>query len=99
MSTKRTVAGAAAASHSPCHPVTLSPCHPLSALCASAVICLLVAMSGCRPVPERPAPAAWVAVTDATNRSVTFARAPRRIVSLAPSHTETLFAMGLGSRF
>lgn len=37
-------------------------------------------------------------VTDELGRSVQVARAPRRIVSLAPSVTETLFALGLGDR-
>ncbi len=35
-------------------------------------------------------------VTDDEGREVTLERAPKRIVSLAPSHTETLFALGLG---
>src|SRR5439155_27194609 len=50
------------------------------------------------PPVRASAPPAGVSVTDATGVRVTFATAPQRIVSLAPSHTETLFAMGLGSR-
>lgn len=47
---------------------------------------------------------AWAAapdlqtVVDDLGRSVTFSHTPRRIISLAPSLTETLFAIGLGDR-
>ncbi len=37
-------------------------------------------------------------LTDDNKRSVTLAKAPARIVSLAPSNTELLFALGLGDR-
>jgi iron complex transport system substrate-binding protein len=37
-------------------------------------------------------------ITDDAGRSVTVARRPQRIVSLAPSNTEILFALGLGDR-
>jgi iron complex transport system substrate-binding protein len=39
-----------------------------------------------------------LAIRDVAGRTVTIARRPRRIVSLAPSNTETLFALGLGER-
>lgn len=39
-----------------------------------------------------------VTVTDALGRRVTIERAPQRIVSLSPSNTEILFALGLGDR-
>jgi iron complex transport system substrate-binding protein len=39
-----------------------------------------------------------VTVKDDAGRQVTFARAPQRIVSIAPSNTEILFALGLGDR-
>jgi iron complex transport system substrate-binding protein len=44
------------------------------------------------------APAAGfpVTVTDDAGRTVTFDRPPRRIISLSPGHTETLYALGLG---
>ncbi|MGH2458389.1 MAG: ABC transporter substrate-binding protein [Chloroflexota bacterium] len=35
-------------------------------------------------------------VTDDAGRRVTFDRPPRRIISLSPGHTETLYALGLG---
>lgn len=37
-------------------------------------------------------------IADALGRSVTFERAPQRIVSIVPSNTEVLFALGLGDR-
>lgn len=37
-------------------------------------------------------------LTDDMGRSLTLARPPRRIVSLVPSETESLFALGLGDR-
>jgi iron complex transport system substrate-binding protein len=39
-----------------------------------------------------------VTVTDGLNRKVTIETKPARIVSVAPQHTETLFALGLGER-
>ncbi len=40
----------------------------------------------------------WVTVTDDLNRVVAFPSPPQRIVSLAPSITETLFALGAGDQ-
>lgn len=37
-------------------------------------------------------------ITDAAGRQVTLASRPRRIISLAPSNTEILYALGLGDR-
>ncbi|PYV44803.1 MAG: ABC transporter substrate-binding protein [Acidobacteria bacterium] len=39
-----------------------------------------------------------VAVSDALGRTFTFSEPPRRIVSLSPGYTETLFALGVGDR-
>ncbi|MCC6629464.1 MAG: cobalamin-binding protein [Chloroflexi bacterium] len=39
-----------------------------------------------------------VTVTDSAGRTLTLPRAPARIISLAPSNTEILFALGLGDR-
>jgi iron complex transport system substrate-binding protein len=49
---------------------------------------------------DAPAPAAAfpVTLTDDDGRTVTLARMPGRIVSVAPSNTEILFALGLGDR-
>ena len=45
-----------------------------------------------------PQPAFPVTVSDDAGRTVTIARPPQRLISLAPSNTETLFALGLGSK-
>ena len=39
-----------------------------------------------------------VTLTDALGNEVTLSKPPMRIVSLAPSNTEILFAIGLGDR-
>jgi iron complex transport system substrate-binding protein len=49
-------------------------------------------------VPAASVAAFPVTVTDDLGRAVTVRREPRRIVALLPSHTETVFALGLGSR-
>lgn len=41
---------------------------------------------------------ALVTLTDSLNRTVTIKKRPERIVSLAPSNTEILFALGLGDK-
>ena len=45
-----------------------------------------------------PAGQSFIEVTDQLGRAVTLEQAPQRIVSLAPSNTELLFALGLGDR-
>ena len=44
--------------------------------------------------PKKP----WLIVTDDLGREVTITRKPERIISLAPSNTEILFALGLGEK-
>lgn len=39
-----------------------------------------------------------IAVTDDAGRTVRFARAPTRVISLAPSHTEAMYALGAEQR-
>jgi ABC-type Fe3+-hydroxamate transport system substrate-binding protein len=39
-----------------------------------------------------------IRIRDDMNRDLVFLRAPRRIVSLVPSDTDTLFALGAGDR-
>jgi len=51
-----------------------------------------------QPATPTPQPAFPVTVTDDARRSVTIVRPPQRLISLAPSNTETLFALGLGSK-
>ncbi len=48
------------------------------------------------PPTEAPPAAFPVALTDSLGREVTLDAPPQRIVSLAPSNTETLFALGAG---
>jgi len=50
------------------------------------------------PTPEVTAPAFPVTVTDDEGTAVTIPAEPRKIVSLTPATTETLFALGVGSR-
>lgn len=68
---------------------------------ATALAALALA-NGCRgrqpePPPVQP-PSAAITVTDQRGRSLTLPRAPQRIVSVAPSNTELLFALGLGDQ-
>jgi iron complex transport system substrate-binding protein len=69
--------------------------------CISLLACGRAERSDTRPASEHP-PAAQAAfpttVVDALGRSVTVSAAPKRIVSLLPSHTEVLFALGVGDR-
>jgi iron complex transport system substrate-binding protein len=80
--------------------------HWLGAVAGAA---LVVLAGGCGSPPVAPpvaaapagrtAPARYpVTVTDDSGRRVTLPKWPERIVSLAPSHTETLFALGAGDR-
>jgi iron complex transport system substrate-binding protein len=72
---------------------------------AAAILVLAIAISaGClgkKPQasapPQAPGPFP-LTVTDGLGRSVTIPAEPQRIISLAPSCTEVLFALGLGSR-
>lgn len=72
---------------------------------AAAVSCVL-ALIGCgqrqRAEPSAAPPAASatfpIRVKDDLGRSVLLPKEPKRIVTLLPSHTETLFALGVGSR-
>lgn len=66
----------------------------VAALAACAA--LLAPVAACGADSERPA-AATVEV-DAANGRVRVPAAPQRIVSLAPTHTETLFAIGAGKQ-
>ena len=62
------------------------------------VIILFAGISASCTTPEE-LPQTPVVITDQLGRSVHLETAePQRIVSLAPSHTETLYALGLGER-
>lgn len=55
------------------------------------------ALSGEAPATEAPASAA-ITLTDGLGRSVVMNRAAQRVISLAPSNTEILFAVGAGDQ-
>ena len=66
---------------------------------------LIIALAGCAgaKAPEASEPAVTeapesVSVVDDAGRTVEIVRNPQRLVSLAPSNTEILFALGLGDR-
>jgi iron complex transport system substrate-binding protein len=67
-------------------------------------IALAVVVAGCAgqtsaPEPASPRAAAFpITVTDDDGQPVTLVAPPRRIVTFAPSNTEIVFALGLGSR-
>ena len=71
----------------------------LGKLCAVFLVTglLLIFMASCT-VSENP-PQTPITITDHLGRTVTVETSePQRIVSLAPSHTETLYALGLADR-
>lgn len=60
---------------------------------------LALVMSACAPQAAPTAqPSAAITLTDGLGRSVVLKEAAKRIVSLAPSNTEILFAVGAGER-
>lgn len=69
---------------------------PLSLAAALAQEATPIA-TACAATPAA-APAFPLTITDDAGRQVTFAHPPQRIVSIAPSNTEILFALGLGDR-
>jgi iron complex transport system substrate-binding protein len=60
-----------------------------------ALLTLTLLLSACAPA-QTPAPAA--SFTDGLGRTVTLPQTPQRIISLAPSNTEILFAVGAGAQ-
>lgn len=72
--------------------------------CIALLIIVIAATVGCSKAPV-PSPGAKsgdaafpLTITDDADRQVTIEKAPLRLLSLAPSHTEILFALGLGDR-
>jgi len=62
-------------------------------LVSMLILCLILSIvTGCQP--QSP----LGTFTDDMGREVTMEKVPKRIVSLAPSHTEILFALGVGDR-
>jgi len=74
-------------------PTAIPPTAPTSVPAASASAAAPTAAATAAPA----APAAMT-ITDVSGRSVTIAAPPQRIVALAPSDTEILFALGLGPK-
>ncbi|WP_048114220.1 ABC transporter substrate-binding protein [Methanoculleus sp. MH98A] len=76
----------------------------IHSLAPLVVLLLLAGTAGAAPVPpEEPLATAdggerSVAVTDDSGKTVLIRGAPQRIVSLAPSNTEILYALGLDDR-
>ncbi len=58
---------------------------------------LLVLLAACASSPGETPPSA-ITVTDQLGRTVRLEEVPQRIISLAPSNTEILFALGLADR-
>ncbi|HJQ26770.1 MAG TPA: cobalamin-binding protein [Blastocatellia bacterium] len=76
----------------------LQSTHPWSRCRRIAVALLFVVCITSSCTSRRDTPTSGRAVTDELDRTVKVAAEPQRIVSLAPSITETLFALGLGDR-
>jgi len=72
---------------------TLNDCRHLRLYRFALFLCLLPACSS-----EKATDPVLRTVTDELGRSVSLKPRPERIISLAPSITETLFALGLGGR-
>lgn len=68
----------------------------LAILGAITVVTLLASACGTSPPAATESPAGPIVLVDGLGREVTIDHVPRRIVSLAPSATETLFAIGAG---
>ena len=62
-----------------------------------SLIIMLSAIAACAPAPA-DMPASPTRFTDQLGRVVTLQNPPQRIISLAPSNTEILFALGLDDR-
>lgn len=65
------------------------------------VVCLLVVVSfgiGYYIAGQNQVPKTGLTIVDDMGRTVIIEKTPKRIVSLAPSNTEALFALGLGSK-
>jgi len=66
-----------------------------------ALTIIVLGLTACASPPTAApttAPAVFITVTDDAGRQVTLKGLPTRIVSLAPSNTEVLYALGLGDR-
>ena len=72
---------------------------PKKAACVVICAVLLATLgAGCTQSSNQTTPSGGITVTDDAGRTVTIAQTPHRIISLAPSITEDLSALGLGSK-
>ncbi|MBI2849623.1 MAG: cobalamin-binding protein [Chloroflexi bacterium] len=87
-------AGTAPQSPAPAAPATATPAPAVPTPVASAP----VTPTPAAPPAVAPAPVASfpMEITDQLGRVVTIKKAPQRIISIAPSDTEIIFALGLG---
>ena len=72
----------------------MNACKLLALLSLTILLVVGVACAQATPTPAPPA----IALTDDAGRTVEIAGTPQRIISLAPSNTEILFALGLGDK-
>ncbi len=66
------------------------------AISIALIVCLL--LTACAPILTAQPADSPIIVTDGLNRQVTLPAAAQKIVSLAPSNTEILYAIGAGSQ-
>jgi iron complex transport system substrate-binding protein len=66
------------------------------------ILCIVLVLSACTatatPVMPSPTVQAPIALTDGLGRTITLSSPAQRVVSLAPSNTEIMFAIGAGSQ-
>jgi len=84
----------------PCPPVHLRSSSRVARPAVRLLLALGLLLSVGWALPARGAPSAAfpLQIGDALGRRVTIVRPPRRVVSVAPSVTEILFAIGVGAR-
>ncbi len=68
----------------------------LGAICLAAAL-VFIFLASCA-APKASAPPSSIQITDQLGRAVSIDKPPQRIISLAPSNTEILFALGLADR-
>ena len=69
----------------------------LSSIITFSLIAILL-LSACKPVENLLSKSEPLVLTDGLNRTVALAAPAQRIISLAPSNTEILFAVGAGAQ-
>jgi iron complex transport system substrate-binding protein len=67
-------------------------------ICLGIIILLVVFLSACAPAPSQPPPPEPIMLVDGMGRDVSIPEPAQRILSIAPSATEILFAIGAGDQ-